>query len=293
MRSICRPCVMVLPLALVAIPRITPLALSSPRTALIIANAANISFGVKEEHLIWSPAFAPQFAIAASICAVAAFLASCSPLARSGAATWYPLYDILFVRSGLWPVVGLLSSSCCLLQLMLNAFSIGCAGFNTVLGPARPYFMALALTLQTLMWQAVFADAAPLGPAITSTAVTSCLTFLPEALNAVMQRSAVPPTEDDLRLRVDGMGCTACSVKVKAALEGVDGVSSCTVAFEEGCAHLQLDSRGFGAAGERAAVEQRAIAALVKAGFDGAPAAARFCLPWPPTSVRRGRPRSP
>ena len=79
-------------------------------------------------------------------------------------------------------------------------------------------------------------------------------------------RSAVPPAEDDLRLRVNGMGCTACSVKVRAALECVDGVSACTVAFEEGCAQLQLDSSGFGTAEERAAVEERAIAALAKPG---------------------------
>jgi copper chaperone CopZ len=264
---------MMVPLVL-SLPRIAPHAASSARAALIVANAADISsFEVKEEHLVWNPSFAPQFAIAATACAVAAFIVSHSPLAQQPNA-WYPLYDNVFVRTGLSSLAGLLSSSCCLLQIMLNAFSIGCAGFNTVLGPARPYFMALALTLQALMWQAVITDATPLEPAITSTALTSCLTFLPEALNVAMQRSAVPSAEDDLRLRVDGMGCTACSVKVKAALESVDGVSACTVVFEEGCAQLQLDPSGFGAAEERAGVEQRAIAALTKAGFAGTPAAA-------------------
>ena len=266
---------------LVALPQLTPLAAlpqlaasSSSRATLLVASAADTSFvEAQEEHLVWSPSFASQFATATATCAVVALLVSQSPLARSGDLHWwYPLYDTLFVRTGLWTVAGLLSSSCCLLQIMLNACSVGCAGFNTVLGPVRPYFMAFALTLQVLMWQAVIADAAPLGPAIQSTALTTCLTFLPEALNLAMQGSAVPPAEDDLRLRVDGMGCTACSVKVKAALESVDGVSQCTVAFEEGCAQLRLDSSGFGAAEERAAVEQRAIAALVKAGFDGAPA---------------------
>ena len=265
-----------------SVPRLMPLAFSSPRATLVVANAANAansSFEYTEEHLIWSPSFAPQFAIAVTMCFVAALLVAQSPLARSGAHAWYPLYDTLFVRTGLWTVVGLLSSSCCLLQLMLNALSIGCAGFNTILGPVRPYFMALALTLQALMWQAVLADAAPLDPAIASTVQTVGLSFLPEALTVAMQRSAAPPPADgDLWLRVGGMGCTACSVKVKSALEAVDGVASCTVAFEEGRVHLQLDSSagvgaGAGAAEERAAVEQRAIAALVKAGFDGAPAA--------------------
>ena len=249
-----------------------PLAISSPRVSLIALNAVNdTSLELAVEHLVWSPTFVPQFATAATVCAVVALLVSQSPIGRTGFAGWYPLYDNIFVRTGLWSVAGLLSSSCCLLQIMLNAFSIGCAGFNTILGPARPYFMAMAFTLQILMWRAAIVDSAPLDPAIMSTALTMSLTFLPEALNAAMQSSAMPPAEDDLRLRVDGMGCTACSVKVKAALEGVEGVAGCTVAFEEGCAQLQLESKGFVAAdAERASVEQRAIAALVKAGFNGA-----------------------
>jgi hypothetical protein len=118
------------PLSLARItPLLTPLAVSSPRTALLVASAANITFEATEEHLIWSPSFAPQFAVAATTCAAAAFLVLQSPIARSGAAGWYPLYDSLFVRTGLWTVAGLLSSSCCLLQIMLNALSIGCAGF--------------------------------------------------------------------------------------------------------------------------------------------------------------------
>lgn len=259
-------------LPLLSLPRTTLYGASSiPRTALIAASeATTTAFEVKDEHLIWSENFAPQFALATTACAAAALLISHSPLGRSGVAA----ASELLVRSDLWSIIGLLSSSCCLLQLVLNACSIGCAGFNTVLGPARPYLMAVALTLQTLMWQAVFAEGGELGLPLTSTALTICLTFLPEALNAAMQQSAVPPADDDLRLRVDGMGCTACSVKVKAALEGVDGVSSCTVVFDEGYAQLRLDSSGVGVAEERAAVEQRAIAALVNAGFDGAPAAA-------------------
>ncbi|KAK9795948.1 hypothetical protein WJX73_002658 [Symbiochloris irregularis] len=42
-----------------------------------------------------------------------------------------------------WAVSGgLLASSCCVLQLVLNAFSVGCAGFS-VLTPYRPVFAAL------------------------------------------------------------------------------------------------------------------------------------------------------
>ncbi|KAF9581959.1 hypothetical protein BGW38_000836, partial [Lunasporangiospora selenospora] len=41
---------------------------------------------------------------------------------------------------------GLLSSSCCIIQLALNLFSIGCAGFS-VLTPLRPLFLGLTLLL--------------------------------------------------------------------------------------------------------------------------------------------------
>lgn len=48
--------------------------------------------------------------------------------------------------SGLQPyayavVGGLLSSQCCIIQLALNAMSVGCAGFS-VLSPYRPAFLA-------------------------------------------------------------------------------------------------------------------------------------------------------
>ncbi|KAI8596601.1 hypothetical protein EDD21DRAFT_242654 [Dissophora ornata] len=43
-------------------------------------------------------------------------------------------------------VLGLFSSSCCVVQLLLNAFSIGCAGFS-ILTPLRPVFAAFSLVV--------------------------------------------------------------------------------------------------------------------------------------------------
>ncbi|KAF8975551.1 hypothetical protein BGZ46_009051 [Entomortierella lignicola] len=42
--------------------------------------------------------------------------------------------------------LGLLSSSCCVIQLILNIFSIGCAGFS-ILTPFRPLFTSLSVLL--------------------------------------------------------------------------------------------------------------------------------------------------
>ncbi|KAL5475889.1 hypothetical protein EMCRGX_G025766 [Ephydatia muelleri] len=38
---------------------------------------------------------------------------------------------------------GLLASSCCVIQLVLNLFSFGCAGFNIVLQPYRPVLLSV------------------------------------------------------------------------------------------------------------------------------------------------------
>mmetsp|Transcript_12547 Transcript_12547/g.23560 ORF Transcript_12547/g.23560 Transcript_12547/m.23560 type:complete len:227 (-) Transcript_12547:388-1068(-) len=54
-------------------------------------------------------------------------------------------------------VLGTIASSCCWVQLLLNLFSnigimkvgLGCAGFNTVLGPLRPF-----TRLMTIVWLA-------------------------------------------------------------------------------------------------------------------------------------------
>ncbi|KAL6063341.1 Mercuric transport protein MerT [Balamuthia mandrillaris] len=46
---------------------------------------------------------------------------------------------------GVAVVGGLLASSCCVVQLLLNALSFGCAGFNTVLEPYRPVLFWLAM----------------------------------------------------------------------------------------------------------------------------------------------------
>ena len=49
--------------------------------------------------------------------------------------------------SYVWAIItGLLSSSCCIIQLVLNLFSIGCAGFS-ILTPYRPIFLSFTMIL--------------------------------------------------------------------------------------------------------------------------------------------------
>ena len=66
------------------------------------------------------------------------------------------------------------------------------------------------------------------------------------------------------------MGCTACTAKVKSAIEAVEGVSYCEVQLEDGSARVHLSPAvGDTAAGLSAVdVEHKCEEALKSAGFD-------------------------
>ena len=106
-------------------------------------------------YLIWEHGFAPRFL---GTFALLVALAAAAPYG-----TWRPAVELqsrlsvtlraLASRLEWWSLLGLLSSSCCLLQLMLNTFSVGCAGFNTLLGPLRPYLAAFTLFLHIGVWR--------------------------------------------------------------------------------------------------------------------------------------------
>ena len=238
-------------------------------------------------HLVWEDGFGARFLSTTT-------LLLCLALTASRSAAWTRVQGRLVIGLRGSGVLGLLSSSCCALQLALNAFSVGCAGFNTYLGPARPFLLALTLCMQALVWHAtLFAAGGPhlVAEAAASTLLCASLTFLPEALHAwtfrqqlrrrwrlplgesAAERPAASSAGDDsLTLRVDGMGCTACTVKVQGALEKLPGVAFCEVALESGTVELRLEEAADREqAPSRLAVEQQARQAIVDAGF-GAPA---------------------
>lgn len=55
------------------------------------------------------------------------------------------------VKHVLTGALALLTSSCCPIQLVLNAFGFGCAGFS-VFTPYRAYFLALSIVSLTYQW---------------------------------------------------------------------------------------------------------------------------------------------
>eukprot|EP00966_Prymnesium_polylepis_P266397 6153786-Prymnesium_polylepis.1 len=80
-----------------------------------------------------------------------------------------------------------------------------------------------------------------------------------------------------LCLRVSGMGCTACTAKVKSAVEKIDGVARCEVQLEDGSARVMLSGTN------RDAIQRECEEALQGAGFAASPA-----LPPQPDAGLRG-----
>lgn len=224
----------------------------------------------KRSYLVWEEGFRSKF------CATLALLAAGSLLgANAVSSLGTARLQGLGGRLGVWSALGLLSSSCCMLQLILNAFSVGCAGFNTVLGPVRPYFLAMTFFLQGVAWRGVLMGAGSSRAAALATLVVLPLSLLPEGLHAWVQRttSALGP-RTEVSLDVKGMGCTACTLKAKSALEAVPGILDCDVDLERGQARLALslphecDPDVKPGEDERRAVRE-AIEALSAAGFEG------------------------
>jgi len=154
--------------------------------------------------------------------------ASCH--ARSATATPWGGFRRVFPSAIALP---LLSSSCCAIQLLINALSgWGCAGFNTYLGPIRPALLPILLisTWKLLPHRSI-------GWSI----ISLFLAFLPELVdiwnmyrsqqwkhgkfsgnNGNMEETSSAslslPVKANLRLDIPTMGCVACVNKVDASI---------------------------------------------------------------------------
>lgn len=171
-----------------------------------------------------------------------------------------------------WSLLGLLSSSCCALQLIFNALAWGCAGFNTILGPLRPTSLAMATLMQVSSWYVAWERPwSQRKPTILSTVVVFGLALLPEVLywyyhafvgtRAVVaaprqRRQQQQPSPQEQRqqesnethtyfYRIDNVGCSACVTAVSRVLDKIDVVKHYNVSLEEGIlsihARISLD----------------------------------------------------
>lgn len=141
---------------------------------------------------------------------------------------------------------GLLISSCCLIQLFLNLFGIGCAGLNTFLLPYRPLFISLTIVWLTYGFYRSRPSKWHLTILIT---LTVLLSLSPELLRMYNNaHSSIAPEQMELRQthwQIEGMHCEACRSAVLRALKSLDGVEQVNVNLETSEAvlssRLQLD----------------------------------------------------
>ena len=191
----------------------------------------------KNEWLVWSPGVPARIAASYVFLAVALAVLARSPaqrlVERAAVATQEALLHGAH-RAGWWTVLSLLSSSCCVIQLALNMLSVGCAGFNSILGPARPFFLACALHARVLLRRA--AVAAPgVDPRVRQMnvyggALAVAVAFAPEAVALVASlRRRRGEGALSLTLDLPSMGCVACVDAVSRAVRSVPGVVDASV----------------------------------------------------------------
>lgn len=126
----------------------------------------------------------------------------------------------------------LMSSACCAIQLILNSIGVGCAGFNTVLGPLRPYFVA------TLIFKSIEMFTSTQTIHIVKFTSAWFLALLPEFIHFMNNRRASKVrvllndecyySNDAKRilvtLNIPSMGCVACINKIDATIQNLEHV---------------------------------------------------------------------
>jgi copper chaperone CopZ len=189
----------------------------------------------KDAWLVWSPGVPARIAASYVFVAVALAVLYRSPAAHVGERAAAAAQEALLRgahRAGWWTLLSLLSSSCCVIQFALNMLSVGCAGFNSVLGPARPFFLACALHARVLLRRTAV-GALGVDPRVRQLnvyggAFAVAMAFAPEALALVAtsrRRNGISPDgSSSLTLDLPTMGCVACVDSVSRAIRAVDGV---------------------------------------------------------------------
>lgn len=128
---------------------------------------------------------------------------------------------------------GLLISSCCLIQLFLNLFGIGCAGLNTLLLPYRPFFVSLTIVSLTYAFYRSRPSKWHFTAVVT---ITVLLSLSPELLRFYNDsHSSIAIKDQDLhqtRWKIDGMHCEACRSAVIRALRSIEGVDRVDVSLQ-------------------------------------------------------------
>lgn len=166
-------------------------------------------------------------------------------------------------------VSGLLASSCCVVQLLLNALSLGCAGFS-LLTPYKPWFRALCcMSVGQLVWRN------GLNRRVLATCAISAFLMVSEELLSMYNTGAVGlilrtkllsiagrqqpalPGESHTHVAyaektdntelyqflVEGVKCEGCALRLKQYMLQQPGVRDCNVYFANKSLDVWVNSR--------------------------------------------------
>lgn len=188
-------------------------------------------------HLLWSPGVIQKMAMT-----TAALLLGGQLLATSDLSIAFAPWLNRLRPFGLNLLLPTLASACCWMQLALNMISVGCAGFNTYLGPIRPFFLSILIS-----WTFVTAPQIATVPAWAAWSRSWffrwVVALMPEALHLWNTRprdasidiqassesslnksmdSSLPSLQARLELEIPSMGCVACINKIEKAIRQKD-----------------------------------------------------------------------
>ena len=237
-----------------------------------------------QTRLVYSPGFLHAFVAALAVIGAVAAVACRTEPAAAALERVAGTFQMALIRTAhdhahsyvASVALGLLASSCCALQLFLGAFSFGCAGFNTVLGPIRPQLLALTCAVQAWMWhEALFDGRFEAHSCVVSSALCAALALLPELLAWRLERSSSaerPLRAISLDFKIEGMGCIACATTVSEVVRVACGKEA-TINVDLDAATLRIVAERRGAEGgaEAGALSKSLAAELAKAGFPATP----------------------
>ncbi|KAG7363285.1 hypothetical protein IV203_026645 [Nitzschia inconspicua] len=210
-------------------------------------------------YLIWSPGFVMKFFWASASLWGIHMLQWDTQLSKVVTQQWkgisaaFPLLSSRLATSAAPNVVlPLLSSSCCLLQLLINVMvgAGGCAGFNSILGPVRPLFLAILVSLNlhtgASLRQSLFRYSLALMPEgvhYWNEYRKRQWTLTAERAEATLDRPRVRAT---IMVDIPTMGCVACINKIESSLRNCapDSILTASSWLEKdrkgGCAKLEV-----------------------------------------------------
>ena len=257
---------------------------SSPNTTQQRQRLFSSDNEVTSYYLIWSPGFLKKFFVASSTLLGLHLIGWDIQLGRlvsqklrmsvgGGGSSIIPNF-----------LLPMLSSSCCLLQLLINVFvgAGGCAGFNTLLGPVRPYFLSML----------VFLNAVTGGANIKQLLLRFTLALLPEGvyfwnshatkrwqqkrienMKKQEQNSSSSMIRATMIVEIPTMGCVACINKIESKLRQCDSTDKIVSATS----WLENDRKGGSAKvdvivdseEELDEVKRMVVTTIESAGFEG------------------------